>query len=94
MVEGGEVVGMVELGSLRQIPADERTTTTVGEIANRDIPTVGLREGAFQALVDIDGKTGYALVEEDGRVVGILSRGDFSDLLQMTKLARLDRSPQ
>ncbi|WP_323676287.1 site-2 protease family protein [Halorubellus sp. PRR65] len=87
----GRVVGLVGLDALREHGRD--TGTLVGDVATTDLPTVDLTTGAFDALREMD-KTEYAFVTDGDEVVGIVDRGDFASLLELTGLSQRDRFAQ
>ncbi len=78
----GTVVGVVTANQLRNVKPAEYGTTTVGEIATTDLPRVEGSLSAFDALYEMLGdRSEVVLVERDGRVVGPVSRNDFTDVL-------------
>jgi Zn-dependent protease len=87
----GRVLGLVGLDALREHGRD--TTTTVGDVAETDLPTVDMTTPAFDALREMD-KTEYAFVTDQGNVVGVVERQDFSSLLELTGLSERDRFAQ
>lgn len=78
----GTVVGVVTADQLREVPPAEYATTRVGDIATTDLPRVDGSTSAFDALSEMMGdRSNVVLVERDGRVLGPVSRGDFTDVL-------------
>jgi Zn-dependent protease len=79
--EGGSIVGVVSLDDLKQARKRDRSQDTAGAVM-REVQRVTTDADAFDtlALLNQAGSTD-ALVEEDGAVVGVLSRSDYSRAL-------------
>ncbi|HVL97735.1 MAG TPA: site-2 protease family protein [Egibacteraceae bacterium] len=93
MEADGRAAGLVTLNRVKQVPWQERVTTTTGDIACPvdDIPLARPDEPLADLLPRMSaGADGRALVVEDGRVVGIVSPTDVARLLEVAEL----RSPQ
>lgn len=76
----GAVVGLIDVGDVRNVPAEERGTKTVGDVMHR-VPRPRLpRPGstamdALRAMIAL-GIARLPVVDDDGHVAGIISRGD------------------
>jgi Zn-dependent protease len=82
VVDDGTVVGVVTASQLRDVEPPAYETTTVGEIATTDLPRIDGSTSAFDALSGMMGdRSEVLLVERDGKVVGPVSRADFTDVL-------------
>ncbi|MEF8790952.1 MAG: site-2 protease family protein [Haloarculaceae archaeon] len=79
--EGGSIVGVVSLDDLKQARKRDRGQDTAGAVM-REVQRVTTDADAFDtlALLNQAGSTD-ALVEEDGAVVGVLSRSDYTRAL-------------
>lgn len=82
VVADGTVVGVVTASQLRDVEPEAYRTTTVGDIATRDLPRVDGTTPAFDVLYEMLGdRSEVVLVERDGQTVGPVSRADFTDVL-------------
>ena len=90
------LVGLVTLNRLRGVPAAERTTTTLRDVAC-PLPEVTVAtpdERLTAVLPRLAGCTdGRAVVLDGERVVGVLSPTDVARTLQLTDLAAFDTYP-
>lgn len=87
--EDGRPVGLVTLSRIKQLDAEQRGTTLVGDIAcGRDeVPIAAPSEPVVSLLPRMGGcSDGRALVVEEGRVVGIVSPTDIARTLQLAEL--------
>ncbi|WP_440990251.1 site-2 protease family protein [Haloarchaeobius baliensis] len=83
--EYGEVVGVVTLADMRAVAADERGSTTVGQLA-KDVPRFDITGDAFETLAALNGsRAKNALVTRNGSVVGVLSESDYAHALSMQR---------
>lgn len=87
----GDLVGLVTLARLKSVPLEQRAWTPISEaawpvdrltIAAPDEPLL-----AVLARLD-DGGDGRVLVEQDGRLVGIVSPSDVARAVQLAELER------
>ena len=86
VVSEGTVVGVLTASSLREVPLDQYETTTAGEIATDDVPRLQSDLSAFDALMElVRTRSDAAVVERDGRTVGILTRDDINSLLDLRR---------
>lgn len=79
--ETGRVQGLVTLNRLRSVPADQRGSTSLGEVAcpPDDVPMAQPDEPLSALLPRLGGcADGRALVMSDERLVGIISPSDVS----------------
>lgn len=84
--EQGDVVGVVTAETLRSIPFEEYETTTVGEIAETDLPRVDSELSAFDGLYELFRKrSDVMIVERDGQPIGVVSRDDFSSVMDIRR---------
>jgi len=75
VVRGEELVGTITLEDARDVPRVERKAVTVGEIANRDPPTVGPNT-TLAALLRRGGARDRLLVRGNGQFLGVLREAD------------------
>jgi Zn-dependent protease/CBS domain-containing protein len=92
VVENGKLLGVVSLPQLKEIPRDEWSKRTVGEIAERctDGNTIDPNADAVSALERMgQSKNSRLVVVAGGKVVGILALKDMLDFLSI----KLDFEP-
>ncbi|MXR50038.1 CBS domain-containing protein [Halovenus sp. WSH3] len=87
VVDGdGDIVGVVTTGELRSVPTDRFATTAVGSVATDEVPRIDGRAAAVDGLYELIGSDSpVALVEWDGRPIGLISRPDFTSALNMRR---------
>ncbi len=82
IVEGDQLVGVITDRDLaiRVVAEGRGTDTTVGEIASKDVVTVDPQQGIDEAarLMAEHQVRRLPVVEEDGRLVGILAQADIA----------------
>ncbi|WP_435366052.1 site-2 protease family protein [Haloarchaeobius sp. DYHT-AS-18] len=84
--ETGATVGIVSLQHLTDVDQRNRATTPVADVMAEEPLTVQATADAFDALVELGAsKTSYALVEEGGSVVGVLSQADYASALELRR---------
>ena len=84
--DDGEIVGVLTAAALQDVPPEEFRTTTVGEVATTDLPHLDGAATAAEGLYDLLGSRGeVAIVEWEGRRVGLISRGDFTAALDIRR---------
>lgn len=87
VVDAGSLIGSVSLKEVRQVPADQRITTMVGEIMVHCSPenTIGAASTTADALVKMQ-KSGISqlLISEDGSLVGVIALKDLMKLVAIT----------
>ncbi len=87
--DGDEIVGVVDVSSLRAVDPADYASTTVSSLVTTDLARLDATGAAFPALVQLDESGGgVALVEDDGRVVGAIARSDFADALELRRGAK------
>lgn len=87
--DGGRPAGLVSLNRVKQVPAGDRATTRVSDIAcdPSEVPTAAPDEPLSDLLPRMAGcSDGRALVVEGGRVVGIVSPTDVARRLEVAEL--------
>jgi Zn-dependent protease/predicted transcriptional regulator len=86
VVEGGVLLGCITTRTVKEVPQEEWSTRTVGEVASRCSPenTIGPDEDAIKAL-GVMSRTGNSrlMVVEDGRLVGIITLKDIMGFLSV-----------
>ncbi|MDY7080890.1 MAG: site-2 protease family protein, partial [Halobacteria archaeon] len=90
--EDGEIVGILTLDDVKKVKSDEMETRTVGDIAIRDSARVSIGDDAFETLMAMgqnQGRNRSALVEENGKVVGVVTQNDFGSILELRKSIRV-----
>lgn len=86
VVENGDVVGIVTLGDVKEVPTEERATTRVRDVmGGRDgVQTVRPSQSLAAALETLArGDHEQAPVVEGGRLIGVISRGDILRQFQL-----------
>ena len=85
VLKDGQVLGMITLRTVRAVPAEQRATTTVAQAmipSDRTVivkPTVSALD-AMQKMAREN--AGTILVVDEGRLVGVLTRGDVMRAVQ------------
>ncbi|ERH09084.1 MAG: Zn-dependent protease [halophilic archaeon J07HX64] len=83
VAENGRIIGVVTGEQLQELPFEEFETTTAGALATTDLPRFDARSSAADALTGLTrSRADAALVERDGSTVGVVSRNDFSTVLE------------
>ncbi|MFB6304416.1 MAG: site-2 protease family protein [Haloferacaceae archaeon] len=84
VTDGGDVVGVVSLEDLQRAHKRDRTATIRSVV--QDVPRVAPGDDAFDTLAALHGaKVTRALVEEDGRLRGVLSESDYAHALTVQR---------
>jgi hypothetical protein len=85
VVDGGRLVGVVGLQDLRRIPRHQWPVTRVDQVMSRELAVVTPGESAAQALSRLSERDVDQLpvVENDGRLRGVLRRNDILRWLQL-----------
>lgn len=85
VVDDGKVIGLIDLSRVNEVPRDQWPSTTVGDVAARDLASI---VAAPDASVDSilprlePGGPGAVLVVEDKRLAGIVTRADVIRLIR------------
>ncbi|MEF8814392.1 MAG: site-2 protease family protein [Halovenus sp.] len=86
VVADGTVVGAITASELRDVPHDERESTAVGDITTTDLPRLDSATTAFDALYELmTTRSDTAIVEHNGSPVGVVSRADFTAVLDVRR---------
>ena len=86
VAENGRIVGVVTGEHLRELPFEEFETTTAGALATMDLPRFDADSSAADALTGLTrSRVDAALVERDGSPIGVVSRNDFSTVLEFRR---------
>ncbi len=86
VVDGDRLLGIVSLQDVREIPRDRWDTTTVSEAMTPadKLAVATPREDVTQAFMDLTGRDVRQMpVIQEGRLVGMLRRGDIMKWLQL-----------
>ncbi|WP_368411886.1 CBS domain-containing protein [Haladaptatus halobius] len=84
-----DIVGIVTLDALRRTHCRDHETTTVGEIMAQDKLRISVTENAFTALTLLgENNTEFALVEDQGTIIGLITQADLSTILQVRQTER------
>jgi CBS domain-containing protein len=86
---GGEPAGLVTLNRVKHVPADQRATTVVRDVACplEDVPVVGPDEPVAELIPRMAGcADGRALVVDDGHIVGLVSPTDVMRRMEIAQL--------
>jgi len=93
----GRLVGLVTLNRVRDVPPEQRATTRLRDIAcpPTEVPT-GRPDEPIRDLLErmhgcADGRA--MVVDEQGRVIGVVSPTDLARALEVADLRRLDSYP-
>lgn len=93
LVENGDrPVGLITLNRITQVPADRRHDTRLNEVAcmGDDVPTARSQEQLVELLPRLaECSDGRAIVVENGRLVGIVSRTDVARHVEVADLGGL-----
>jgi CBS-domain-containing membrane protein len=93
----GRLVGLVTLNRVRDVPPEQRATTRLWDIAcpPTEVPTGRPEEPVRDLLERMHGcADGRAMVVDDqGRVIGVVSPSDLARALELADLRRLDPYP-
>ncbi|CAM2992613.1 site-2 protease family protein [Mycobacterium intermedium] len=89
----GSITGLVTLRQLRDVLPDRRAMTTVSEIAVPlgDVPTATPGEPLnvlLQRMTPVGARSRALVVDDEGRVVGIVTSADLARLIEIYRLAR------
>jgi CIC family chloride channel protein len=90
--DGNRAIGMVAMWKLSRIPTEKWDTTTVGEIADREVPRVPPDYEVMDALKLLGRDEGEQLLlvaDEDGNLQGIVTKTDILRALQARGLNRV-----
>jgi Zn-dependent protease/CBS domain-containing protein len=95
LVDGqGRPVGLITLNRIKHVPAQQRDSTPVLEVAcpMDNVPVAGPDDPLIDLVPRMTGSPdGRALVVQDDRLVGIVSP---TDIIHRVEIARLARQPQ
>jgi Zn-dependent protease/predicted transcriptional regulator len=86
VVLSDQLLGLIDLKRIKQLSSDERSRLTVGDVMNGLGPelTLGPEEEVFGVLQKLlNSAHGRLLVVKEGQLLGIISRRDIMDLLQI-----------
>ena len=84
VVDEGRVIGLIELQATREVPRERWRETTAADAAYRDLETiVATPDTPVERVLPLldPSAHGAVLVVEDGRLAGIVTRGDVIRLL-------------
>lgn len=94
--DGGMPAGLVTLNRVKSLPADQRASTAIGELACplSEVPVVEPDEPLADLLPQMSGcSDSRAIVVENGRIVGLVSPTDVMRKLEVAEL-RTPRADQ
>ena len=87
VIDGGKLAGMVSLKDVKRVDMARWNEARVGEVADREIVKYALRpEYPAETLVGLMMKKGYGrlpVTDDEGAVVGIVSRRDLMETIKM-----------
>ncbi len=93
VLEGDEVVGVVALDDVREVPPEERADTTVQDIMTRELTVVSPDDEAFAALEALQSNDiGRVLVLDGGRLAGLITRTDLVTALDIGAVRSVPRT--
>lgn len=87
---GGSITGLITLAQLRRLPPHQRATALVRDIAIplNQVPTASPHEPLTALMERLTPDRSRALVVENGRVVGIVTASDITQLIDVQALAQ------
>jgi len=86
VTDGDKLVGCVTINQIKEVPKEERSDHTVGEIAKgcSDVNTIGPDEDSVKALsVMQKNKVSRLMVVDKGKLVGVIALKDIMEMLSM-----------
>ncbi|MBX0322783.1 site-2 protease family protein [Halomicroarcula sp. F13] len=86
VTQGGEVVGVVTVADFHALSQAERSSDTVADLMETDLPRLAADLSAFDALVELDTSRASAALVEGPDGVHVVSREDFSSAMEMRRL--------
>lgn len=93
LVEDGRPVGLLSLNRIREVPAGERRATSARRVASTmdDVATAGPDEPLMEVLPRMQGSSDgrVLVVDEDGRLIGIVSPTDVARVIELSTLRDL-----
>ena len=97
VIKDGEIQGIITLRNVRSVPKEQRTSVTVGQAMVPRDRTITIKPtqsalDAFQKMARA--RVGTLLVTENGRVMGILTRGDVMRTIQTRRELGVGTMPQ
>ncbi|WP_284014742.1 site-2 protease family protein [Halobaculum litoreum] len=83
--DDGAPLGVVTLESFKRVEGRDRATVTLSEVA-QELSRIDADADAFDTLAQLSaGGTTRALVEDDGRLVGVLSESDYASAITIRR---------
>ena len=86
VTDGGTVVGVVSADDFRALSTEERASTTVDSLVERDLPHLDAHLAAFDALVELDRMGANEAIVEDAHGSRVITRSDFAAAMEMRRL--------
>ena len=86
VVDGDKLIGMVEINDVKRVPRDKWNNTSVRDVMHSwdDVKTITPEMDTFEVLMEmIDHQTGRLPVVSDGKIIGIVSRKDILNFVQL-----------
>lgn len=84
--ENGDITGVLTASALRGVKPGEYETTAVGSIMTNDVQRIDGGMSAADGIYELmKGRSTVALVEWDGRPVGLVSQADFTAALDLRR---------
>ncbi len=90
VTEDGTPVGVVSAADFKALSPEERATTTVDALVERDLPRFDAGMSAFDALVTLDGNRATEALVVDGTGTRVITRSDFASAMEMRRLVGTD----
>lgn len=92
VLEGDQVVGIVTLSDIQEIPESDRSLVRVEDVMSEDLVTIGADEKASEALrMMMEQDIGRLLVTTNGELEGVVTRQGIMQAFQVLKT--LPRGP-
>jgi|AntDeeMetagen192_2_1112575.scaffolds.fasta_scaffold06550_1 Zn-dependent protease/CBS domain-containing protein len=86
VTENGTPVGVVSAVDFKALSPEERATTTVDALVERDLPRFEAGMAAFDALIELDGNRTTEALVEDAAGTRVITRADFAAAMEMRRL--------
>lgn len=93
--EAGQLLGLVGINTLSRVEQADWASTAVGDVVNRDVPSVGLRWtiGRALALMEETARDVLPVTDGDGRFAGVVRLADVLELSEILDQARPGTEP-